>query len=76
VIASYFDGHFPPGKKDPKLAAVVLKNLFKAHVAVYKHFKSLPDGDKTQIGIVKNMHQIDPMDNWDLYDRLIARSVN
>ena len=57
-------------------AVFVLKNLFKAHVAVYKHFKSLPDGDKTQIGIVKNMHQIDPMDNWDLFDRLIARTVN
>jgi beta-glucosidase len=76
VIAAYFDGHFPPGKKDPKLAAVVLKNLFKAHVAVYQHLKALPGGTSAQIGIVKNMHQIDPMQQWDLFDRLIARTVN
>lgn len=76
VIAAYFDGHFPPGKKEPKLAAVVLKNLFKAHVAVYQRLKSLPDGEKTQIGIVKNMHQIDPMQEWNLFDRLISRTVN
>lgn len=76
VIAAYFDGHFPPGKQDPKLAAVVLKNLFKAHVAVYQRLKSLPGGDKAQIGIVKNMHQIDPIHPWNLLDRLLARTVN
>jgi beta-glucosidase len=76
VIAAYFDGHFPPGKQNPKLAAVVLKNLFKAHISVYNRLKSLPGGEKTQIGIVKNMHQIDPMQEWDLFDRLLARTVN
>ena len=76
VIAAYFDGHFPPGKQDPKLAAVVLKNMFKAHVAVYQRLKGLPDGESAHIGIVKNMHQIDPMNEWNLFDRLLSRTVN
>ncbi|MCF8258015.1 MAG: glycoside hydrolase family 1 protein [Flavobacteriales bacterium] len=76
VIAAYFDGNFPPGKQDPQLAAIVLKNLFKAHVAVYQHLKSLPGGERAQIGIVKNMHQIDPVNEWSLLDRLLARTVN
>lgn len=76
VIAAYFDGHFPPGKQDPELAAVVLKNMFKAHVAVYQSLKELPGGSEAQIGIVKNMHQIDPMNDWNLFDRLLSRTVN
>ncbi len=76
VIAAYFDGHFPPGKQDPKLAAEVLKNLYLAHVKVYGKLKNLPYGERAQIGIVKNMHQIDPMNNWNLFDRLLSRTVN
>jgi beta-glucosidase len=76
VIAAYFDGHFPPGKQDPELAAVVLKNMFKSHVAVYQRLKGLPGGNAAQIGIVKNMHQIDPMNDWNLFDRLLSRTVN
>lgn len=76
VIAAYFDGHFPPGKQDPELAAIVLKNMFKAHVAVYQKLKRLPGGDEAEIGIVKNMHQIDPMNDWNLFDRLLSRTVN
>ncbi len=76
VVAAYFDGNFPPGKKDPKLAAVVLKNMFKAHVAVYNHLNTLPCNCEVQIGIVKNMHQIDPMNSWNLLDRLLSRTVN
>jgi beta-glucosidase len=76
VIAAYFDGHFPPGKQDPKLAAEVLKNMYVAHVKVYEKLKALPGGERAQIGIVKNMHQIDPMNDWNLFDRLLSRTVN
>ena len=76
VIAAYFDGHFPPGKQDPELAAEVLKNMYLAHVKVYEHIKSMEGGDRAIVGIVKNMHQIDPMDDWNLFDRLLTRTVN
>ena len=76
VIAAYFDGHFPPGKQDPELAALVLKNMYLSHVKVYEKLKNLPGGDRAHIGIVKNMHQIDPMNDWNLFDRLISRTVN
>jgi beta-glucosidase len=58
------------------LAAEVLKNLYLAHVKVYGKLKNLPYGERAQIGIVKNMHQIDPMNNWNLFDRLLSRTVN
>lgn len=76
VIAAYFDGNFPPGKQDPELAALVLKNMYQSHVMVYEKLKGLPGGDRAHIGIVKNMHQIDPMNDWNLFDRLLSRTVN
>jgi beta-glucosidase len=76
VISAYFDGHFPPGKQDPKLAALVLKNMYLAHVKVYEKLKGLPRGERAQIGIVKNMQQLDPMNDWNLFDRLLSRTVN
>ena len=76
VIAAYFDGNFPPGKQDPKLAAEVLKNMYLAHVKVYESLKTFEGGERAQIGIVKNMHQIDPMNDWNLFDRLLSRTVN
>jgi beta-glucosidase len=76
VIAAYFDGNFPPGKQDPVLAAEVLKNMYLAHVKVYERLKNIRMGDRTMIGIVKNMHQIDPMNSWNLFDRLLSRTVN
>lgn len=76
VIAAYFNGHFPPGKQDPVLAAEVLKNMYSAHVKVYERLKNLPGGSRAHIGIVKNMHQQDPMSDWNLCDRLLTRTVN
>ena len=51
----YFNGIFPPEKKNPVLAATVLENLLFAHTETYKHLKSLTDGNKAQIGLVKNI---------------------
>lgn len=76
AVGAYNDGHFPPGKKDPHLAATVLGNLYKAHVEVYKAIKAENGGAAAQVGIVKNMHKIDPMQSWDLFDRLLAHLVN
>ena len=76
VIAAYFDGNFPPGLQDPVLAATVLKNMYLSHVAAYQKLKALPGGSEAQIGIVKNMHQIDPMNKWNLFDRMLSSTVN
>ncbi len=78
VFASqgYFLGVFPPGKKDPQLTGVVLKNLLEAHVQVYEALKKLPGGDKAQIGLVKNIFQFDPQRRWNFFDWMLARRFN
>ena len=72
----YFAGVFPPGKKNPVLAGVVLENLLYAHTKTYKHLKSLNDGDKVQIGLVKNIFQFDPLRRWHLLDWFYSKVLN
>lgn len=78
VFASqgYFQGAFPPGKKDPQLTGIVLKNLLEAHVQVYRALKRLPGGEKAQIGLVKDIFQFDPNNRWNFFDWLISRKLN
>lgn len=78
VFASqgYFQGIFPPGKKDPQLTGVVLQNLLEAHTQVYLALKRLPGGEKAQIGLVKNIFQFDPNRRWNFLDWLISRKLN
>tara|TARA_B000000532_G_scaffold52942_1_gene40649 strand:+ start:14919 stop:16304 length:1386 start_codon:yes stop_codon:yes gene_type:complete len=72
-VMGYFSGIFPPGKKDAQLSAEVQKNLLIAHTRVYHKLKSLPNGKKCKIGIVKNVMQFDPSRRWHLLDWLACR---
>jgi beta-glucosidase len=65
----------PPGKKDPKLAAVVLRNILEAHVQAYWKIKGLPGGSEAQVGLVKNMTQGDPYRKWHLGDWIFANLI-
>ena len=76
VSQGYFNGIFPPGKKDPVLAATVLENLLIAHTETYKHLKSLTDGNKAQIGLVKNIFQFDPLRRWHILDWTFSKVLN
>jgi len=78
VVATqgYFNGLFPPGKKDSQLSAVVLKNLLEAHVQVYHTLKKMKNGQRVKIGLVKNINQFDPWRRWHLLDWLISKSAN
>ncbi|MBX2848652.1 MAG: glycoside hydrolase family 1 protein [Acidiferrobacterales bacterium] len=71
MFDGYLSGMFPPGKNDPKLAAKVLENLMRAHVAVYQKIKSLPGGQSAQVGLVKNMMQMDAHNQYNLLDHFI-----
>lgn len=71
MFDSYFSGMFPPGIKDPKMAAQVLANLLKAHVLVYQKFKTLSEGNQAKIGIVKNMMQMDAYGKYNLLDHIV-----
>ena len=78
VVATqgYFNGLFPPGKKDSQLSAVVLRNLLEAHVQVYHSLKKMENGPRVKIGLVKNINQFDPWRRWHLLDWMISNSVN
>ena len=76
VTQGYFNGVFPPGKKDPLLAGYVMRNLLNAHVQVYQHLKSLPNGANVQIGLVKNITQLDPLRRWHILDWYFSGILN
>ncbi len=76
VVEGYFQGAMPPGKKDPKLAAVVLRNILEAHVQAYRRIKSLPGGQEAQVGLVKNMTQMDPYRKWNPFDWTLANLID
>ena len=69
-------GAFPPGKNSLKLVAQVLLNLMRSHSRVYHRLKSLPNGDKVQIGLVKNIFQFDPEHRWNPIQWLICNSLD
>ncbi len=71
MFDGYLSGHFPPGKEDPVLAAQVQENLMRAHVRVYNKIKSLPGGQASQVGLVKNMMQMDAYSQYNLMDHFI-----
>jgi beta-glucosidase len=75
TVDGYFTSLSPPGKSDPALAAMVLRNLLEAHVQAYHKIKSLPGGENARIGIVKNMTQFDPYDKWNPADWFVASTV-
>ncbi|MCX6227339.1 MAG: glycoside hydrolase family 1 protein [Bacteroidia bacterium] len=76
VVEGYFHGANPPGKKDPKLAAVVLRNILEAHVQAYWKIKSLPGGNQAKVGVVKNLTQNDPYRKWHLGDWIFANLID
>ena len=76
VSQGYFNGVFPPGKKDPTLAGIVSKNIFNAHTKLYHELKNLKNGNNVQIGIVKNIFQFDPFNRWNLLDWITSKILN
>lgn len=72
----YFAGIWPPGKKDPALVGVVIKNLLEAHVRVYYALKNLSTGNRVEIGLVKNIFQFDPYRSWHLMDNILGLILN
>mgnify|MGYP003329266926 FL=1 len=76
VAQGYFNGIFPPGKKDPVLAGTVLENMLNAHVSTYRKLKSIPGAEENQIGLVKNIFQFDPHRRWHLLDWAFSKILN
>lgn len=76
VSQGYFYGVFPPGKKDPKLAGTVMRNLLFAHIKAFHHLKRLENGEIAHIGLVKNITQFDPLRRWHILDWYFSKILN
>lgn len=76
AMLGYYNGSIAPFKKNMQTAATVLKNSFEAHVRIYNTLKSLPYGQKAQIGITKHIHQLEPWYIWDNIACGIANHIN
>ncbi|MEC7984212.1 MAG: family 1 glycosylhydrolase, partial [Myxococcota bacterium] len=66
-------GAFPPGKQDTNLMFDVLCNLMRSHVQVYHTLKSMENGGRVRIGLVKNIFQFDPYHRWNLAHTMLCR---
>lgn len=55
IFGGYIRKVFPPGVLNLHKAGVVLGNLLKSHVGIYKRIKSLPGGQEAKVGIVHQM---------------------
>jgi len=70
ALAGYSQAMKPPFKKEMPLAIEVLKNLLESHVRVYHRLKQI-DGS-AQVGIYKNIFQLDPYFVWNPLDWLCS----
>ncbi len=57
-------GVFPPGKRSMPTLARVIRNLCVAHVRLVEMIRTMPGGDRVQVGLVKNIFQFDPWRRW------------
>lgn len=63
VFHKYHTGCFPPGIKNNKqLALTVLKNMMEAHVQAYQRKRVM--NPTAQLGILKNIMQMEPWRPW------------
>ena len=53
-----------------------MRNLLNAHVQVYQHLKTLPNGANVQIGLVKNITQLAPLRRWHILDWYFSGILN
>ncbi|HEV2916448.1 MAG TPA: family 1 glycosylhydrolase [Candidatus Babeliales bacterium] len=73
VFEGYIEGVFPPGKVMAlRQAALVMRNMLKAHCDVYRALKKLPHGQEAQIGLV---HQYAPFESYSSYRSSMLKSV-
>ncbi len=74
AVEGFFRGTFPPAKRDPGKAVLVLRNLLRAHTACYQVIKKIrPDA---QVGLLTNIFVFDPPQPWNLLDVMLAHYLN
>jgi beta-glucosidase len=78
ALNSYQQGQRPPFKQKWKTTFDVIANIRDAHVAVYKAKEEVEKDLKCKlsVGILKNVHQLDPARVWHPVDQLVCSIGN
>jgi beta-glucosidase len=66
----YIQGTFPPGERDIKTAAVVLRHMLRAHGAAYKRIHQMQEN--ASVGLAHNIRFFDPVNPRSPRDRAVA----
>jgi beta-glucosidase len=74
AVEGYYNGTFPPGLHDPARAAVVFRNLLRAHTACYRAIKN--SHPEALVGLLVNIYMFDPPNRWNLLDVMLAHYLN
>jgi len=74
AINGYFTAEWPPAVKDPQKAAIVFRNLLRAHTAAYTAIKQVEP--QAQVGLVVAVAIYDPPNMWNLLDVVIAHLLH
>jgi beta-glucosidase len=74
AVLGYLSGHFPPGRREPKIAARVLANMVRAHAAAYHAIKEVQP--TARVGIAQHYRGFRPMHAWSPFDRLAAKILH
>lgn len=74
AINGYFTAEWPPAVEDPQKAAVVFRNLLRAHTEAYTVIKVIEPED--QVGLVVALAIYDPPNRWNILDVYIAHLLN
>ncbi len=72
----YILGEFPPGERSFKKTRAVSTNMMRAHARCYRRLKSMPNGDRARIGLVKNINIFDPYRRWNILHWLQAKLLD
>jgi len=63
-------------KKDTQLGLTFSGNVLRAHTEVYFKLKSLPNGERSKIGLVHAYHQFDPYNDWNPLQRALCNTMD
>ena len=72
AMQAYYRGHYPPAKKDMRLAGKALKHMMQCHVELYQNAKK--QNKKNSVGFAKIMQPVEPY-SWYNPLEVLASSV-
>jgi beta-glucosidase len=68
----WFNGYWPPQKRDFGLGVRVFRHLLQAHAAAYREIKAAPHGAAASVGVAQHLRVFEPWRRWSPLDAAAA----